>query len=119
MFESYVILNTTKTKNLQVEILYQFESYVILNTTKTYNLHLCLYLQFESYVILNTTKTAVLKELNVMRFESYVILNCVCVWFLNNSKAHPFRVCFFRKQLLEKKLLIRYNVGINVKENLL
>ena len=31
--------------------------------------------------------------------------------------AHPSRVCFFCKQLLAKKLLIRYNVGINVKEN--
>ena len=35
MFESYVILNTTKTNAKQIEQLNKFESYVILNTTKT------------------------------------------------------------------------------------
>ena len=56
-FESYVILDTTKTlpkifpKNLK------FESYVILDTTKTqYQTH-AKDDKFESYVILDTTKT--------------------------------------------------------------
>ncbi len=34
-FESYVILNTTKTCTLRVIAISLFESYVILNTTKT------------------------------------------------------------------------------------
>ena len=36
MFESYVILNTTKTNNSVCFKLLLFESYVILNTTKTF-----------------------------------------------------------------------------------
>ena len=35
LFESYVILNTTKTNGIQCGIKSSFESYVILNTTKT------------------------------------------------------------------------------------
>ena len=34
-FESYVILNTTKTIAISIRIVIRFESYVILNTTKT------------------------------------------------------------------------------------
>ena len=37
MFESYVILDTTKTKAEAEHYLHQFESYVILDTTKLYN----------------------------------------------------------------------------------
>ena len=35
MFESYVILDTTKTTSLDSNINKEFESYVILDTTKT------------------------------------------------------------------------------------
>ena len=35
MFESYVILDTTKTHSSSHKIISQFESYVILDTTKT------------------------------------------------------------------------------------
>ena len=37
MFESYVILNTTKTNEERTDEELMFESYVILNTTKTNN----------------------------------------------------------------------------------
>ena len=40
-FESYVILNTTKTNRNRGEIKIMFESYVILNTTKTCRRELC------------------------------------------------------------------------------
>ena len=35
MFESYVILDTTKTTGDSISSEYEFESYVILDTTKT------------------------------------------------------------------------------------
>ena len=35
LFESYVILNTTKTSSKSIRCASRFESYVILNTTKT------------------------------------------------------------------------------------
>ena len=56
-FESYVILNTTKTKPLEDATHIVFESYVILNTTKTATEEFNKAISFESYVILNTTKT--------------------------------------------------------------
>ena len=56
-FESYVILDTTKTKRLESIKNYMFESYVILDTTKTALCTRCPSIQFESYVILDTTKT--------------------------------------------------------------
>ena len=63
LFESYVILNTTKTGR-QAELFEAvFESYVILNTTKTTFLFAICHLLFESYVILDTTKTESIDEL--------------------------------------------------------
>ena len=56
-FESYVILNTTKTAIKDTVQGEMFESYVILNTTKTANPNYVIIKEFESYVILNTTKT--------------------------------------------------------------
>ena len=40
-----------------VKTLEQFESYVILDTTKTGLMGVCILTMFESYVILDTTKT--------------------------------------------------------------
>ena len=56
-FESYVILDTTKTNTAAFSLTGAFESYVILDTTKTpFQVQIMLAL-FESYVILDTTKT--------------------------------------------------------------
>ena len=57
LFESYVILDTTKTTLNRVYFTRAFESYVILDTTKTIVGLRALTHLFESYVILDTTKT--------------------------------------------------------------
>ena len=49
-FESYVILNTTKTANVASQIPLLFESYIILNTTKTNYVIKKFSCEFESYV---------------------------------------------------------------------
>ena len=74
-FESYVILNTTKTKIFTEFSYNMFESYVILNTTKTNRNRGEIKIMFESYVILNTTKTKWYSCQTTIKFESYVILN--------------------------------------------
>jgi hypothetical protein len=50
-----------------------FESYVILNSTKTQRLKSWAYKQFESYVVLNSTKTNRFEKCSAFWFESYVI----------------------------------------------
>ena len=51
LFESYVILDTTKTDLKAYNIVSLFESYVILDTTKTSYVNANLSGKFESYVI--------------------------------------------------------------------
>ena len=65
MFESYVILDTTKTVKDLATAAVGFESYVILDTTKTRVSQSARGCLFESYVILDTTKTIFLATLHI------------------------------------------------------
>ncbi len=68
MFESYVILDTTKTNFYHYANYEGFESYVILDTTKTYIQREHQDRLFESYVILDTTKTE-----GIIRDFTYIV----------------------------------------------
>ena len=62
-----------------------FESYVILDTTKTYERPSMLTPAFESYVILDTTKTGNGSSSVGSPFESYVILHYIKILCMSNN----------------------------------
>ena len=62
-----------------------FESYVILDTTKTGVTITIDNIAFESYVILDTTKTHIAISSPINAFESYVILHYIKVLCMSRA----------------------------------
>ena len=83
LFESYVILDTTKTSKHWTNTSTRFESYVILDTTKTITTNKQKRKVFESYVILDTTKTEIKERMYESKFESYIILDTTKTMTIN------------------------------------
>ena len=76
-FESYVILNRSKTIAKSQSPFPPFESYVILNRSKTLPVRIIGKVVFESYVILNRYRTTSSSTWGVLLFESHIILNTI------------------------------------------